>query len=57
MIDLKLLSTKIFLVRVTLKIETFIIDSVLKTNLELKDLNGKKIIMENIYEKKLLLSI
>ena len=57
MIDLKLLSTKIFLVRVTLKIEIFIIDSVLKTNLELKDLNGEKIIMENIYEIKLLLSI
>ena len=57
MIDLKLLSTKIFLVRVTLKIEIFIINSVLKTNLELKDLNGEKIIMENIYEIKLLLSI
>ena len=53
---------KIFLVKVLLKLEIYIKDSVLKTNLwnyKIKDLNAETIIGNNngFYERELLLSI
>ena len=62
MIQSELLSIRIFLIKVALKIvqeKYVIIDSILKTNLrtyKIKELNGEKII-GTFYEKEFLLSI